>query len=84
MTMLIQKAGPLLVIFSVFALGVLGYAVALMYGDADVKGYYWCVDQVEALYGKYNKAKIKEAASLCKKYSGREERLVEKIVMKYT
>lgn len=67
----------------VFGLGAIAFVVSYAASDNDAKGYYWCVDQVGAIYRKYNKEKIAQAASLCTKYTGKEAKLVEKLLMKY-
>ena len=75
--------GPLLVIAAVFSLGMIGIAISMFYGDSDAKGYYWCIDQAEEIYRKYNMDKISQVPKLCKKYQGREEKFIERLIIKY-
>lgn len=69
---------------AVFSIGVLGFVISIFYGDSDAKGYYWCVDQAEEIYRKYNADKLSQVAKLCKKYHGREEKFIERLLIKYS
>mmetsp|Transcript_4539 Transcript_4539/g.5736 ORF Transcript_4539/g.5736 Transcript_4539/m.5736 type:complete len:120 (+) Transcript_4539:2-361(+) len=83
------KWGPVLVFSSIFLFFVIGAGITAydMYtGNTNNKGetgYYWCIDQVETFYRKRNPEKLGGVADLCKKYAGKEKRLLEKLYMKY-
>ena len=87
------KWGPLLMMIFMFGSSIGGGVLFLMEKFAGPSshspngggyhGFYWCQDQVEALYRTHNPAKVPEAASLCTKYEGREKKLVNKIRRKY-